>query len=129
VSDRSLRCPSSVCREGATLLGIVLPDGRVAYAPQQVTVTAEFVKLAQEGRSPEARFRFSGPCVKAACRQWSGTGCGVIEAVLAEVGSREEGVLPRCSIRPECRWFHQAGPRACAVCPEVVTDQRAGTPP
>src|SRR5437763_115569 len=30
--------------------------------------------------------------------------------------------LPRCGIRPRCRWFAQNGRAACEVCPLVVTD-------
>jgi hypothetical protein len=34
-------------------------------------------------------------------------------------------VLPRCSIRRQCRWFQERGRDACAVCPLIV---RGATP-
>jgi hypothetical protein len=30
--------------------------------------------------------------------------------------------LPRCLIRPACRWFQQEGKEACVRCPQVVTE-------
>jgi hypothetical protein len=125
MSQEPLRCPSSRCEPGAVLLGIMLPSGQLAYAAERVVIDEEFVAIANEGRSPEARFRFSSPCVRGACRQWTGTGCGVIEAVLAqEQPAATDGPLPHCSIRSTCRWFAQSGREACAVCPKVVTDSR-----
>ena len=35
--------------------------------------------------------------------------------------------LPRCVIRPTCRWFRQEGRAACLRCPQVVTELRHGT--
>ncbi len=32
--------------------------------------------------------------------------------------------LPRCAIRPTCRWFREQGRAACIRCPQVVTDAR-----
>ena len=82
MSQEPLRCPSARCEPGAILLGIVLPGGRVAYAADRLVINEEFVAIAKQGRSPEARFRFSSPCARGACQQWTGSGCGVIDAVL-----------------------------------------------
>jgi hypothetical protein len=121
-------CPSARCEVGAILLGIALPGGRVAFASDRIVVDEAFVHAAQEGRSPEQRFRFSAPCVKGACRQWTGTRCGVIDQVLDCAGSEAAPVEePACSIRPQCRWYLQSGAAACAVCPLVVTDVREPT--
>ena len=78
-------CPSALCREDALLLGVVAPDGTVAYVQPPTRVGAEFVRQAQALGHPERRFRFSSTCVEAACPQWTGTGCGVIDVV---IGSR-----------------------------------------
>ena len=116
-------CPSARCEEGAILVGVVLGDGRVAYAAEEVRVDAEFVATARQGREPESRFRFAGRCVQGACRQWTGSRCGVIDRVLDSgvVAEPAEATLPRCSIREHCRWFDQAGAEACAACPLVIT--------
>jgi hypothetical protein len=128
----SLLCPSSPCQEGALLLGIVLRDGRVAFARDRVVVDKGFVENASRGsHPPETRFRFGSPCVRGACQQWTGSRCGVIDSVRAE--ARAAGCppppalsLPECSIRADCRWFEQAGAEACAVCDLVVTETRVG---
>lgn len=124
--DRSA-CPSSACRPGAVLVGIVLPGGRVAYAADRVEIDEEFVRRAHEGRPPEQRFRFSSPCMNAACAQWSGHECGLIDRLLGEFERQFGPVaapdpLPVCPIREECRWFRQRAGLACAVCNYVVTD-------
>jgi hypothetical protein len=129
MSKKELMCPSSRCEEGAILVGIIMSDGRVAYTSDRRVVTAEFVETAQQGRTPEKRFRFGGKCIKGGCTQWTGDHCGVIERVSEIVGGDEEVQqrltdLPECSIRADCRWFDQKGELACAVCPLVITDRR-----
>lgn len=122
----SVLCPSSSAQPGAILLGIIMPDGRVAYAADRIMVDEEFIGIARQGRTPEKRFRFSHRCVKNGCAQWSGTACGVIERLLDQwsVLPEEDLDLPDCSIRAQCRWYRQRGGMACRVCPEVITDSR-----
>jgi hypothetical protein len=124
-SEKKL-CPSYTCQEGSILLGIVMRDGRVAYSSDRIIVNEEFVQIARAGRAPEKRFRFGGQCVQNGCKQWAGNRCGVIDSVIetATGDYSDASSLPECSIRPECRWFHQSGAEACAVCPEVITDLR-----
>lgn len=127
----SILCPSSPCKEGAILLGIVLADGSVAFARDHIVVDKGFVQNATREGSypPESRFRFSSPCAQGACRQWTGVRCGVIDSVMTDVETAgyqpPPGTsIPDCSIRADCRWFHQSGPGACAVCDLVVTETR-----
>lgn len=123
-------CPSGCCEEGAILLGVVGTDGVVGYVSPRATVNARFVREAQVDGSAEKRFRFAQPCVEGKCRQWTdGARCGVIDHVLSARDEMGEipvriSALPQCSIRRSCRWFAQNGPRACQVCPFVVTDAR-----
>jgi hypothetical protein len=123
-------CPSARCEPGSILLGVVTPDGRVGYLRPELRIDAEFVANARAGREPEKRFRFAQPCVEAECRHWTGSRCGVIENVLdSEEGGAavdESRKLPRCSIRPRCRWFAEQGARACMVCPLVITEPPVG---
>jgi hypothetical protein len=121
----SALCPSWQCEEGATLLGIVLGDGRVAFAKDRIVIDAAFVEAAHQGRSPEKRFRFSSACRKNGCVQWTGDRCGVIDRVLERTPpTSASGPLPKCAIRPNCRWHLQSGDQACYACPEVMTDER-----
>ena len=129
MSDPERTCPSARAQEGAILLGVVGPDGRVGYISPAVRIDDRFVETARRQGSPEQRFRFAGTCVECRCKQWDNGRCGVIDTVLeakaAAVDPPEPESLPRCGIRPSCRWFHQTGPAACAVCPFVITDSDA----
>lgn len=122
-TTRQILCPSNECKEGAILLGIVQKDGRVGFLNQKVHINNEFVQIAHTGRSPEKRFRFASKCLNDDCENWTNGGCGVIQAVIDSIGPIcEPSVLPDCSIRPDCRWYQQCGGRACAVCPQIITD-------
>jgi hypothetical protein len=101
----------------------------VGYITPPIPVDDEFVAKVRTGRSPEQRFRFAGNCIEGGCAQWTGSRCGVIDAVLAVGGdTAADGIrLPRCAIRSTCRWFAQSGAGACSVCPLVVTDRRSST--
>jgi hypothetical protein len=121
-SDAKALCPSYRCEDGALLLGVVQPAGVVNLLNEPIAIDGTFVQTARQGRSPEARFRFAGPCHQCACRQWAGGRCGVIDKVLKSRSEPDVSRLPDCSIRPACRWFLQRGAAACHACPEVVTD-------
>ena len=120
----SALCPSGKCAPGAKLMGIVQEDGRIGYLGQPLEVDDQFVERAHEGRMPERRFRFVNPCAEGGCHQWTGTRCGVIDKVMTELEGHEAEALPRCGIRPHCRWFAQNGAAACSVCALVITDTR-----
>jgi hypothetical protein len=117
-------CPSGPCREGALLLGVMTPEGRLGYIKPATRVDADFVARAKAMGRPESRFRFSVPCVEGDCPQWNGEGCAVVETVIEETASLDlaEASLPQCGIRATCRWYSQRGAKACAVCPLVVAD-------
>jgi hypothetical protein len=102
---------------------MVSANGRVAFAQDLIVIDKEFVRVAHEGRPPEKRFRFANSCVRGACRQWSGERCGVVDKVMDAIdSSAAQPDLPKCAIRPQCRWFMQSGKAACGICPEVITD-------
>jgi hypothetical protein len=114
-------CPSGRCRDQALLIGIVRPDGSVAYLGAPLEIDEEFVAIAARGRTPESRFRFSEPCAQGACGHWAEDRCGLVEQLMeAAPTSGSDGSLPRCGIRSTCVWFAQRGSAACAVCPHVV---------
>lgn len=113
-------CPSAACKAGATLVGVVRSDGRVGYVTTPITVDETFVTTANNsGRAPEERFRFASSCATAACAHWHGR-CGVVEHAVVVLEPDALAVLPRCSIRRQCRWFRERGRDACAVCPLIV---------
>jgi len=118
-------CPSARCEEDAILLGIVGANGIVGYVTPQITIDADFVREARRGRIPETRFRFAQPCIESRCAQWADSHCGLINRVLEfsegkSIAEASRGPLPKCVIRPLCRWFAQEGDKACAVCPVII---------
>lgn len=130
MSESTILCPSWRCEAGASLIGIVLPNGTVAFSKDRIVVDATFVEAAQQGRPPEKRFRFSSTCKRAACIQWTDCKCSIPEVIIREheeqhPGQHQPFVLPECSIRPQCRWHLQSGDEACRACPEVITDRGA----
>jgi len=124
--------PSSPSHAATRLIGVVGEGRRVAPVVPAPPVDRDFLEAARPHGPLETRFRFASPCAENGCRQWTGSGCGVIERVLdalaapqnaeAMAGSKAQG-LPRCSIRGRCRWFAQRGPSACFGCRFVVTDK------
>lgn len=119
--EQAASCPSGRCREGAHLIGIVRSDGTVGYLGGPVEVDADWVAIAQQGRAPETRFRFSEPCAQGACRHWAGDACSLVHQVLElDIEPSDDRALPRCGIRRTCVWFAQRGRDACVVCPQVI---------
>ncbi|MFT3978886.1 MAG: hypothetical protein QM687_00360 [Ferruginibacter sp.] len=115
-------CPSSLGQVGANLLGMVNANGTVGYFNEPMEVTQEFMEEAGDPEDLERRFRFSNKCVQNGCKQWTGTECGVIKAVLALDNIPQKKDLPDCSIRSTCRWFYQEGATACNGCRYVITN-------
>ena len=128
MSESAILCPSWRCEAGASLIGIILPNGTVAFSKERIVIDPTFVEIARQGRSPEKRFRFSSTCKRAACVQWADNKCGIVDSIISEHDARTADPdapfeLPECSIRPQCRWHLQSGDAACRACPEVITDR------
>jgi hypothetical protein len=122
-------CPSAPAVPGSMLIGVVEATGRVANIMTPLTVDASFIAAAKQHGPLEQRFRFASPCEQRRCGHWTGRECGLIRQLYnvaveqgEELATRD---LPRCGIRASCRWWHQRGRDACAVCPLVVTDTRS----
>jgi hypothetical protein len=130
--DGKTLCPSARCAEGNLLLGVVGPAGAVNFIKDRIEVTDAFVAAASQGRSPEMRFRFAGPCHEKGCPQWREAGCGVAAAAHDFAKSQPNAAparpLPDCSIRPACRWFAQYGEEICGPCRFVVTERLRQAP-
>jgi hypothetical protein len=120
-------CPSSRCEEGSTLIGIVNAQGRIDFMAEPIAIDSSFVAAAKEGRPPEQRFRFSSPCLKRGCEKWDGERCGVAR-ILHQRGPEllppdDAARLPRCAIRPDCRWHGEYGDPICYTCSWVITER------
>lgn len=122
-ADRGALCPSSTCHEGAVLIGVLGPDGRLGYVRPPLPVDEHFLAASAGTGDPESRFRFADTCAQDACEHWSDRHCTLIGRLIRarpEGEPEAAGTLPRCGIRAACRWFAQDGERACGICPLVV---------
>lgn len=122
-NDPTIRCPSAKCEPGSSLLGIVNREGKIDYLETPFPLNSTFLEAAQQGRTPEKRFRFTASCVESGCQQWLEGRCTVADKVIAALQSEPPAkALPHCGIRASCRWYRQSGKAACSVCEHVVTD-------
>jgi hypothetical protein len=122
------RCPSAPATLGATVIGMIGEDGRIANFATPLVADAHFLEAVRtDNERPEKKFRFSSTCAENKCAQWNGSGCGLIDRIttqIAEAGLSKNTETPPCVIRAECRWFMQNAYEACRVCSYVVTDTR-----
>ena len=115
-------CPSADAAVGAVLLAVRDRHGNLGYITPAPRVDVDLLETARDRfGDPRAALRFAAPCVRGECAQWTGSRCGLIDNVVADLGAYEAQHLPACGIRSTCRWFAQLGRHACAVCPEVIT--------
>lgn len=114
-------CPSARCEEGAQLLGVVKDDGHVDIIKHPFPIDGTFIEVANQGQAAETKFRFTNKCIKSGCAQWTGERCGIIDKIIDHIKDEPQRyAIPDCSIRPNCRWYHQQGQEACKACPLVV---------
>jgi len=119
----SLLCPSSQPEfEAARVLGVLQPtaDGfEVAYLDEPLPVTPEVLAMAAPAQPSEV-FRLAAKCQTDRCPHFDGADCALATRI-AQILPAVVDPLPRCQIRPECRWFHQEGAAACRRCPQIAT--------
>jgi hypothetical protein len=119
-----LSCPSTTARDpDARVFGVVLGGAEtpeIAYLPQPVPLSSIDAPLPPDVQPTEI-YRLAGQCVKSSCQHYSGTHCRLGEHVATTLDAVTRA-LPPCSIRHECRWFHEQRAQACLRCPQVVTE-------
>jgi hypothetical protein len=130
-ADKDLLCPSAQPEmEGARVIGVFTrnPAGegqRVAYLAEAQPLTPELLAVSGEARPTEV-LRVAAKCMGGGCGHFDGHACSLAQRVVEMLDPAVAG-LPRCAIRPTCRWFREAGRAACLRCPQVLTDRREGS--
>jgi hypothetical protein len=122
--SQSIMCPSNRCKPGSKLLGVRQENGTVSILPDPLPIDENFINAVNhDGVIPEQKFRVTNKCVETGCSQWNGKGCGVIDNVIQYLEHiPHSATLPKCNIRPSCRWFLQSGADACKICPFIITE-------
>lgn len=124
-------CPSShPAWPGTVAFGVV---GGTVENPELIAleklepVTEELLAMAAPA-SPMEVFRFAGPCAGTGCRHFEAETfkCRLVARTVKFVPSATEK-LPRCQIRPQCKWWQQEGKAACLRCPQVVSSNPANS--
>jgi len=122
-TQNTLLCPSAQpAMEGGRVLGVVeqVGDGfEVSYLDEPLAVTPDVLALSAPARPAEV-FRLAAPCQTHRCPHYDGSDCSLVTRIV-QILPAVVDQLPRCQIRPECRWFHQEGAAACRRCPQVST--------
>ena len=122
---KTILCPSAPgSLDDSMLIGVVTSeDGapRVLPMQQPLPVTPEILALA-EPVSPSEVFRFASSCRAEGCTHFQDHACQLAVRSV-DLLDPVADTLPKCPIRPQCRWFLQEGPAICSRCPQIVTDQ------
>ena len=130
MSDDALLCPSAQPDQpGARVFGVQTMtedrERRVGYLTETVPVTADVLALSGPAAAPEV-LRIAAPCVRGGCTNFHGGACSLAGRIVRML-EPAVAALPRCAIRPTCRWFREQGGAACVRCPQVITHSREGT--
>jgi hypothetical protein len=129
-SAPTLLCPSvTSIGPDARLFGVLTGSAsegfQVGYLTEALPPTPELLAAAAPAKPTEV-FRAAAPCVERGCKHFDGVNCQLAERITAMLNP-VVSALPRCAIRPTCRWFRQEGREACLRCPQVATERRNAT--
>jgi hypothetical protein len=128
--DKPILCPSAQPdTDGAKVFGVFVETAdavlRVGYLTEAQPVSPDILAATGERRPTEV-MRVASPCMGVSCMHFDGSDCK-LAARVAKMFDPVVSGLPRCVIRPTCRWFRQEGRAACLRCPQVVTEMRDPT--
>ncbi|NED82122.1 hypothetical protein G3I76_18735 [Streptomyces sp. SID11233] len=114
-------CPSGdASRPESVVLGVRSGDGgQVVYLADPVPA-ADVLGAIPEGIAPNRVLRFASHCVSD-CANRVGEACGLIERITTVPAGTVPAAVPRCHLRPHCKWWNQTGVEACHRCPALTT--------
>lgn len=108
--------------EGARIMGMLAgtaEEPRIAYLASGVTVDKTVAEHLGD-LSPTQVFRYAARCEEQRCAHFDGAHCSLAARIVDQLPEVVE-ILPRCQIRPTCRWYAERGAAACRRCPQIVT--------
>jgi hypothetical protein len=116
-------CPSAQPdMEDAQIIGVISGDDsapQVAYLERGVDIELGVATQLGEIAATEV-FRIAAKCETSRCCHFDGASCALAARIVNQLPEVVD-ILPRCKIRPTCRWFAEQGGAACRRCPQVVT--------
>ncbi len=123
-------CPSAQPDlESGVVIGVVsgtAPEPRIAYLERPVSQDEGVLGLASPAKPTEV-FRLASPCATISCQHFDGSSCRLVSRIV-QLLKPVVGEIPRCHLRPTCRWWAQEGAPACVRRPQIVTELYGATP-
>lgn len=123
-------CPSAQPDwQDAVAIGVMegsAENPRMAHFPGTLPVSPQLLDLSAPV-TPTEVFRFAAPCMGDRCQHFGNSKCGLVTQIVQLLPAVAQD-LPRCAIRPDCRWWRQEGREACLRCDQVVTDNHHPSP-
>lgn len=117
-------CPSSQPDlKNGLVIGVVggtVDEPRVGYLNRLQRVSTEILELSKPAKPTEI-FRLAAPCAGTACQHFDGSKCTLAQR-MTKIVPEVVDTLPKCSLRPRCRWWQEQGASACLRCPQITTD-------
>lgn len=117
-------CPSAQADwEGSVAIGVcggTADEPRLTHFESALPLDDDLLSLA-DPVTPAEVFRMAAPCLCTGCVHFENATCRLAER-LVQILPAVTSHLPKCPIRPHCRWWQQEGAAACLRCPQVVTD-------
>lgn len=114
-------CPSTTPQAGSCLLGVKSADGQIQYIRGLPEAPARLINRLRSHPEEGQHVRLAAPCAEGRCAQWKGGRCSVPSEVRSQIHNAGQSALPKCDLRPKCRWFEQEGAGICALCFRVST--------
>lgn len=113
-------CPSGKAdAPEAVVLGVRSGQGgEVVYLAEPVPAR-DVLPVVPRDVEPTRVLRFASHCVSN-CLHRRGNDCTLVERVAATPADGN-GSVPRCHLRPHCKWWAQTGVDGCRRCPAVAT--------
>jgi len=122
VNRNTIQCPSAMENDDAPVVfGVVggtAERPRVAYLSTPQPLTSEIKALCAPA-TPAEVLRMATPCVRYRCIHFENENCTLAQRIIQILEPVVDSV-PRCQLRPNCRWWVQEGRAACLRCPQVV---------
>lgn len=113
-----LLCPSAQPdMPHSVIFGVVggtVDHPSVFYLSDPQPVTDRLLDLSGPVK-PTELFRFAAPCAATRCQQYDGATCQLVDRLVQLVPTATDR-LPRCRLRPRCRWgMSRGGQPACGA--------------
>lgn len=116
--EQDRMCPNSNFAVGNYIVGAFTETGTQRFESLIEIDEDLYNKYADRSTEFEENMRQFGTCHQTGCKNWTGEHkCGVPDLLKKiELKGEEADNLPRCEIRPYCRWYHQEGAGICYKC-------------